>query len=157
MRVILETVCGCRAEREIPAHSQAWHVPLFVSPTVSMAEPDPALAVTVNARVFYPTGRRDGVVPVWRERETVPAVTPGAPRHLTHGEWADAVGRARSWCRGDLAEMDNDFLRRHDGGTILAHTSGALIGAFYVAPGWEHSEMVVRAFSALRDLMGERP
>ena len=154
--VILETACGCRALRTVE-DGRDWRVALH-PPLSSLSDNDDlTLTIPVTARRFVPTGHHDGGVPIWRERGELAAVPPGAPESLTHGEWADAVARFRLWCRGDLPQADADFLRRHDGGTVLAHKSGALVGVFYAAPGWEHSQDAVAMFSQLRSLMEEAP
>lgn len=152
--VILETACGCRAMRTIDG-GREWNVALAPPAGLLTAEQAFDTTIPITARRFAPTGRHENGVPIWRERGEVAALPPGAPVNLTTGEWADAVARFRLWCRGDLPQADHAFMRRHDGGTILMHKSGVLIGAFYAAPGWEHSEGAVAMFTTLRRLMEE--
>jgi hypothetical protein len=157
MNAILRTACG--SERELDVGERLppeYRIALRVEGMNLLADtPDPLEPVRLTARVFRQRGRHSSGLPLYVEVEERVVVPPGAPETLSTGEWADAVGRAhRTFGRGgDLAEMEADFIRRHDGGTMIVHKSGALIGAFYVAPGWENTEQAVRILSALRAFM----
>lgn len=155
MRVILETRCGCRSLREVMGETYTYVVPMLdkFSLNASLGT-DP---VPVTARRFEWRGKTDGGLPVLTEcSEPIAVRRPDPPVPVTAGEWADAVARFRLICHGDLSWQDAEFLRRHDGANIIAHKTGVLIGAFYPALSWEHSEEAVRVFSSLRSLLEDQ-
>ena len=62
-------------------------------------------------------------------------------RSLKDDAWAESVARVRRSIGGDLAGLDYEFLEQHKaGGDVICHENGALVGVFYVAPGWQHAE-----------------
>lgn len=90
--------------------------------------------------------------------DAVGVVPPGPPVSLNTGEWADACARSsRFFGSKEWAEADQDFMRRHDGATLIQHNSGVLVGAFYIAPSWDNADSAVQVFSTLRRLMEDRP
>ena len=158
MNVILRTACGC--ERVVDSgDASEWNVALSQeTPALCSAHADPLGPVEIASRKFRWRGRWCVPTRVLEEvRVETTRVRPDPPIPFTAGEWADAVARFRGLVRGDVPQLDAEFIRRHGGANIICHEkSGTLIGAFYPAPGWAHSEEAVALFSSLRALMEER-
>jgi hypothetical protein len=155
MRAILLSACGCERSFEWDERSSEWNVALRRAARFSGDSPDDLSAAVLTARRFRWEGYHNGCA-LFREVEDIAARKPdNAPVPFTTGEWAEAVARFSSEVRGDIHEADLDFLRRHDGATIIQHKNGVLIGAFYAAPSWSHSEDAVALFTALRRLLGK--
>lgn len=153
IRIVLETQCGCRRTVEwVPPLPVRIEVPLLrpITPALK-SEPDPLSTPRLPVRIFEAHGMAEGL-PRYRETGLGLADLPEAPR-LLREEWADAVSRfmalQNATFREDWAKVREDFHRRHDGASMVMHSSGALIGAFYPAPQWESAEEALSLFRLL--------
>lgn len=159
MNVILRTRCGCQRVVAVHPSDRAFCVAMEPERRAWVDEPADALAIIpITARRFEWRGKTEGALQIWEECGYEQAAPPGPPKHFSTGEWADAVARFRQMVRGDLPEVEAEFMRRHDGATLIQHeATRVLVGAFYPAPGWSHSEEAVRLFTELRRLLTEAP
>jgi len=158
VRVVLRTNCGCERVVEVQNPYDTWNAAILPRETAKSfladGPGDASLPITVLARQFKWAGKRaPNGDPVLEEMGVAECRRPERVP-FTDTEWADATARAHRvfGTGGDLPTMDAEFLRRHDGANIVAHKSGALMGAWYPAPGWQNSAEAVAIFSALRSL-----
>lgn len=162
--IVLRTACGCESK------PREWPDPLppeIRVPTYRIHnftyKGNPWVSGPLPARRFEAHLRdMDTGALVYRECDEVTVERPAAPR-LTNDEWQDAVARFQEFRKGDhetyrsWVEADMEFLRRHDGATVVMHRSGNLVGAFYPAPSWDTSEDCVHFWSAVRRTMEMEP
>jgi len=161
--VILRTACGCESRPQV-VDALTWRVPLLSRESfVSSPSIDPTLMEPIRVRDFQWRGKREITsggtqLHVLEEVGCSLALKPEAPRPLSTGEWADAVARVSDFCRGpEWYQNEIEFMRRHDGATMVQHKSGALIGAFYPAPSWDNAHDFAQLLAALRAVIERDP